>query len=197
LIITGGLYANDFLTPGVPETGYDAWEQFDTRTTRREHFPELGVTIEYTADWVTNVAPMPYATCTTCTVIGPSQSDFPYGIQFFRGEHQLGCQLTCYLNIRALAQEATHTIDVNGHVGFRQEFERQRPLDGENDRTSYREILTVLPLAPIVGLAPEAKVPALFIDGFYRYGDAPGEAQTREALARVLSNLEIVDASGR
>jgi len=165
----------------------------------RQSFPALGVTIEYPAHWAADATAMPYATCNTCTVVGPSRADYPYGVQIWRGLHQLGCQLTCYINIRALPQEATRTIDANGHVAFQQEFERQRPLglvNEDGDNTSYREIVTVVTLAPIDGLAPEAEVPALFIDAFYRYGDAAAEAETRDALARLVGTLAIDETAG-
>jgi hypothetical protein len=167
------------------------WRSGASAMVKREPLPQLGIAIEYPAHWVTNAAPMPYATCNTCTVVGPSRAAYPYGVQLWEGTHQLGCQLTCYLNIRALAQEATHTIDANGHLAVRQEFERQRPLDGDADRTSYREILTVVPLVPIDGLPAEAEVPAVFIDAFYRYGDPAAEAQTREALAHLIASLDL------
>jgi hypothetical protein len=162
---------------------------------KRQFFPELGVAIEYPANWGTNASPMPYATCNVCTVIGPSQPDHPYGVQFWKTVHQVGCQLTCYyLTIRTLPHGSTYAIDANGHVALRQEFERQRPLglvNEDGDNTTYREILTVVPLAPIEGLPPEAEVPALLIDAFYRYGDTIAEAQTSEALANLLASLEI------
>ena len=164
----------------------------DESSTKRELLSSLGVTVEYPERWATGTAPMPYASCNTCTVIGPVGAEYPYGVQFWEGAHQLGCQLTCYLNIRALPQGPTIAVDANGRVAFQQEFERQRPLglvNEDGDRTSYREILTVVPLEPIVGLAPEAEVAALFIDAFYRYGDTTGEVQTREALALVLGTI--------
>jgi hypothetical protein len=167
------------------------WRRGTPATVKREALPQLGIAIEYPAHWVTDVAPMPYATCNTCTVVGPRQADHPYGIQLYQSTHQLGCQLTCYLNIRALAQGPTYTVDAGGSTAFRQEFERQQPLDGDPDRTSYREILTVVPLVPIDGLTAEADVPAVFIDAFYRYGDLSAEAQTREALAHLLASLDL------
>lgn len=157
-------------------------------------FRGLGATFEYPAGWVTGATAMPYASCRPCSVLGPASVTHPYGIQLWKGEHQAGCQLTCYLNIRALAQEATHEVDANGRVALRQEFERQRPLglvNTDGDNTSYREILTVVPLAPIDGLPPEAFVPALFIDAYYRYGDAAAESAVRAALTQLLATLAL------
>jgi hypothetical protein len=63
-------------------------------------------------------------------------------------------------------------------------------VNEDGDNTPYREILTVVPLEPTEGQPPEAEVPALFIDAFYRYGDATAEAQTRQALAHLVASLE-------
>lgn len=171
------------------------WRGRDPKTMRQEEFTGLSISAGVPREWTMNAAPIPYATCNDCTVIGPSQAQYPYGIQMWKGTHQVGCQLTCYLNIRALAQDPTRTIDANGHVALRQEFERQRPLgmvNEDGDTTPYREILMVLPLEPIEGLPPEAEVAAVFIDGFYRYGDDAGEQAVRAALAYFIDSLRIV-----
>jgi len=184
----------DTLHEGACDGFAMVWRSGATPTLKRQSFPELGAAIEYPTDWTTDAAPMPYASCVPCTVFGPSQPDYPYGIQVWKGAHQLGCQLTCYVNIRALPQGPTYSIDANGHVAFRQEFERQRPLglaQEDGDSASYREILTVVPLDPIDGQSHEAELPALFIEAFYRYGDGAAEAQTREAMANLLTSLEI------
>lgn len=157
------------------------------------------IAADFPVGWSPGAWPMPYATCTTCAVIGPGPPAAPHGVQFWRGVHQVGCELTCYLNIRALAQGPTERVDADGRVAFRQEFERQRPLglvNEDGDSTSYREILTVVPLSPVEGLPPEAYVPAIFIDAFYRYGDAAGEVETRWALARLLATLELTGDGG-
>ncbi len=160
-------------------------------TTKREAIPSLGVTIEYPASWAMGAASMPYASCNTCIVIGPAAAH-PYGVQLWESVHELGCELTCYLNIRALAQGPTTTVDANGRDALQQDFERQRPLGPANDDgdyTSYREILTVVPLVPIESGVPGTEVRALFIDAFYRYGDTDGEVETRKALALLLGTL--------
>ena len=152
--------------------------------------------------WSFGAPSMPYATCLPCTVAGPLDATHPYGIQFWRGEHQVGCQLSCYITIRAgpLSQNVSHTINVNGRLALQQEFERQRPLglvNEDGDNTSYREILTVVPLATVDGLPPETFVPAIFIEAFFRYCDAAAERDARAALNAVLQALVIERASAR
>ncbi len=167
-------------------------------TLRRLSFPEFSISIELPREWTTNAAPMPYASCANCTSIGPAPTPYPYGIQFWKGTHQVGCDPCYHLTIRTLPRGPTLSIDANGHVAFQQEYERQGPLglvNTDGDTTLYREILTVVPLEPIGGLPGEAEVPAVFIDAFYRYGDQHGERETRAALADLLASIEILDTA--
>ena len=190
----------DIAGPGASENGVCGgvsmtWRGSAPAAFREESFPELSVAFEYPARWATGAEPMPYASCVTCTVVGPRRADYPYGIQFWKGTHEVGCEPCYQLTIRTLPQGPTQSIDANGHVAFQQEYERQRPLglvNEDGDATPYREILTVVPLELIEGLPEGTEVQAVLIDAFFRYGDETGERDVRAALANLLASVEIV-----
>ena len=140
----------------------------------------LGVELQYPSNWSEGAPPMPYATCYTCTVVGPKDLQYPYGIEIFDEPLDPRCTPTCYNTIRALPQGSAETIRVAGQTSTRVEFERQAPLGLVNDTgetTPYREIWTLLPW----------RNRAILIVAFFRYGDADGEARVRTAYASMLA----------
>ncbi len=134
----------------------------------------LGIELQYPSNWSEGAPPTPYASCLSCTVVGPKDVPFPYGIEIFDEALDAGCAPTCYVGNGSLPQAPADDILVAGYGARRQEFERVPPLGVRNqtgESTSYREIWTVV----------RVNDRALLIVGFFRYGDAAAEARVRSA----------------
>ncbi|MEX2247548.1 MAG: helix-turn-helix transcriptional regulator [Dehalococcoidia bacterium] len=145
----------------------------------------LGIELSYPSNWRAGAAPMPYATCITCTVLGPADVRYPHGIQIFELALDAGCRTTfCWSANRALPLGEPEAQTVAERPAFRVEFERQAPLGlvaETGDDTPYREIMTQIHLAGR----------AIYIVGFYRQGESVDETYVRRAYDAVLSSLAL------
>jgi hypothetical protein len=118
---------------------------------------------------------MPYATCSACTVVGPKELQYPYGIEIFTQPGGVGvCPLVCYGANNAIERGVPEAVTVAGYPSGRNEYEHVPPLGLTNETgetTPFREIVTVVHVSD----------QDLVIIGFFRYGDAAGEARVRAA----------------
>ena len=148
------------------------------------HDAALGLEMPYPFNWSEGVPAMPYKLCGSCAVLGPKDVHYPYGIQLYTQALSPGCDPSCSMGNDAVSRTAAQTLFVNGHQASQQEFELTTPLGVTNDTgetTSYREIVTVIPLAD----------QALVVNGFFRYGDADGERYVRRAYANALAGMKL------
>jgi len=146
----------------------------------------LGFESVYPYGWNENAEPMPYAVCTGCVTLGPSDVRYPYGISVYSAGLNAGCPPSCYFSIRALAvtQPVSRTID--GRIASQQEIERQAPLGlaaETGDSTPYHTLATVI----------HRDEDTLVVVGYFRVGDSDAERKVRSAYDRFLERLSISD----
>jgi DNA-binding CsgD family transcriptional regulator/Tol biopolymer transport system component len=150
---------------------------------------DLGVTLNYPADWITDAAPM-LGSCVDCLIFGPASAPYPYGIDLFSVPSlDMGCVPAkfspCYFSIRALALDPPRELTIAGHRALEQEIERQAPLGlaaETGDYTSYHQLATFV----------FRDTDTLIIDGFWRDGDVLGEAAVRGAYQAMLDSLTFI-----
>jgi hypothetical protein len=146
----------------------------------------FGISFSHPADWVAGAPYHPYAYCGACLVVGPASVAYPYGISLFEAPlHSFpGCTPQCYNSIRAVNAGPVTERRLDDRRARRQEMDKQAPLglaSETGDYTPYREIWTVVDRDDRV----------LIIVGFYRHGDAEGEARVRPAYDELLASLRL------
>jgi DNA-binding CsgD family transcriptional regulator len=154
--------------------------------------PRLGITFEHPFNWHEGAAPMPYASCVGCLVLGPEQVQYPYGVSIFESQPSPGCTAACYCSIRCISPTGpispSDAIDVKvgGLPATQIELRRQPPLDGSGETALYAEIWTVLQLDKR----------ALVIIGFFREGDPAAETYVRRAYPELLRSIVLAPVVG-
>ncbi len=140
--------------------------------------------LKYPGAWVDFAPDLPFRPCSACTILGPAQAEYPYGIRLISEPLEPGCKPSCYDGAgRVEAGDLTH-LTVAGQDASQMPMLHYPPPglpDQTGAGTPYREIWTLVPLS--------AK--ALMIQAFYRDGDAVGERQTRAGYDVVLKSLTI------
>lgn len=145
----------------------------------------LGVEFPYSFHWTEGAASMPYATCSGCVTLGPSEVQCPYGVSVSSADLDEGCTPSCYNTIRALPLTTATEGVADGRRSSTQEFERQAPLGlaaDTGDSTPYREIWTIVFRDQDV----------VVLTGFWREGDVIGERYVRQAYDRLLAELDVL-----
>ena len=169
-----------------------------TPDTSPEHntlsIPSLGLTVQYPPGWDGGAAPMPYASCVSCSVLGPASAEHPYGVEIFDmpvNYDALGCCSYGYVGNNTIGIDggpvggspgSTRMVRVAGIDAQQVEFRRNAALGlaaETGDYTPYREIWTALPW----------NGGTLFITAFFRDGDTAAEQETRAAYDLALTTL--------
>ena len=180
----------------VPESEAGPAPSFSlTAETKLYRDEDLGIEFEIPELWDPGAAPMPYATCFDCFIVGPPDASPPYGIHISKittdlrgpqcGNEFGGCPIMGFFGIRGLGDGDEIRLTVAGLDAAQQRMFRQPPLGLVNETGEsrlYHEIATGID-TPIGD--------DLFITGFYREDDELGELAVEAAYDAVLESLVI------
>lgn len=144
----------------------------------------LGIDVEYPFNWREGAPPMPYATCSACTILGPKDVQYPYGVSIFEQPLSPGCTARCSCQIRCIAagSEDAQALTVAGVDASKSEVLRQPPQSVTNDTgetTVYHEIWMLVPRGDH----------ALMLVWFFRDGDSVGEGYVRRSMETMLGSI--------
>jgi DNA-binding CsgD family transcriptional regulator len=148
------------------------------------HSDARGIDVKYPFNWHEGAPAMPYASCTGCTVLGPTDVRYPYGVSIFEQPPSPGCTVRCYCQINCVSAgaETPQALSVGQVDASQVEVLRQPPLDGSGETTPYHEIWTLVPRSDH----------ALLLVWFFRDGDAVGEGYVRHSMQMMLQSLALL-----
>ena len=162
--------------------------------TKLHRSDDLRIEFLVPTSWEAGAAPMPYASCFDCLIIGPSEATPPRGITLlevttdFSGPScgsQFNCPIMAFFGIRGLPVGVEEPLTVDGFPAKRQRVLRQPPLGLVNvtgDTRLYIEIATGI---------DTLSGPDLLVIGFFRQDDAVGKREVEAAYVALLESLEI------